>query len=480
MTTGLYSYRAGYSYLKYLEDQSHFDDLKLFMAKENRASVASSTALQSELSLLVNSVNDGNEQIVAKLDVAIANLASLGAIFEHGFASIDARLDGIERSLYELTRLTANRDQTWANEQFRIAGNAYTRGLHMEALDYASRAIDGHGAEPGYPLEANYHLLRGTVRMGDKKNFDSSIVNLESAISDFLKAVRYADNEEKLSLANQKLAWVSYCLGQFDEAIGYARAVTVQLGRVAEEAKFIEAKATSRNGNNDQAVHLVCELGDINCLYFIRAFGDADFDPVHSRIKAVVDYRRDRLRTSLIDRSTKVHQIVQMDPNISDKYMLSKLTSALPQQIDVDAALKDMLDLDKNTKSLGKDILDQIDRIIGNVKNKKSGIDGKYENKLKSEFDFNFQLWAGLIGVAIAGVYIYVGLDIPTVGLGALITGPILGAIGGPIIAGVIAFIGYVMHQANTRSQQRSESAEPSADLTRLENLKKYAVSSLA
>lgn len=479
MTSGLYTYRADYSYLKYLEEQSHFDDLKLFMARENRTAVASSAALRNEMSLLVSSVQDGNEQIVARLDIAIANLANLGAIFEHGFANIDARLDGIERSLQELTRLTANRDQTWANEQFRIAGDAYSRGLHREALDYASRAIDGHGPEPGYPLEANYHLLRGTVRVGDKRNFDRNVVDLEGAISDFLRALRYSDSDQKSSRANQKLAWVSYCLGRFDEAIGYARAVALCQGRVAEEAKFIEAKATSRMGNRDQAVHLVCGLGDINCLYFMRAFADADFEPVHNQIKAEVDNRRAKLLTVLTDRSTKAHQIVQADPEIADKHLISKIASSLPRQIAPDVALKDMLDLDVGTKDVLKNISDQIDGVINNLKRKQSSIDLKFQSKLKSGYKFNYYGWAWGVGLAIAGIYIYFGIQMTSVGSGALITGPILGFLGGWIGSGIIGFVGHIAHQSEARGQQKIENSEPKADLVRLQKLKRTAALSL-
>jgi tetratricopeptide (TPR) repeat protein len=474
MTTGLYTYRTGYSYLKYLEEQSHFDDLKLFIAKQNRASVASSAALQNEMSLLVSSVQDGNEQIVARLDAAISNLANLGAIFEHGFANIDARLDGIERSLQELTRLTANRDQTWANEQFRIAGDAYTRGLHREALDYASRAIEGHGPEPGYPLEANYHLLRGTVRVGDKRNFDRKVVDFEGAISDFLSALRYSDGDQKSSRANQKLAWVSYCLGRFDDAVRFARAVSMHQGRVAEEAKFIEAKATSRLGNCDQAVHLVCRLGDINCLYFMRAFADADFEPVYSRIKAEVDNRRANLLTVLTDRSTKARQIIQADPEIADKHLISKIASSLPEQLAHDAALKDMLDLDVRTKDILKNMSDRIDGVIRSLKSNRNSIDEKFKSTLKSGYRFNYYGWAWGVGLAIAGIYVYFGIQMPSIGAGALITGPILGVIGGWIGSGIIGLVGYILHQSAVRGQHSIENSEPGADLARLENLKKH------
>lgn len=479
MTSGLYTYRKGYSYLKYLEEQSHFDDLKLFIAKENRASVVSSSNLQHEMSLLVSSVNGGNEQIVAKLDVAIANLVNIGAIFEHGFASIDMRLDGIERSLHELTRLTANRVQTWANEQFRIAGDAYSRGLHLEALDYATRAIEGHGPEPGYRLEANYHLLRGTVRAGDKRNFDRNVVDLEGAIADFLSALRYSDHDKKSSQANQKLAWVSYCLGRFDDAIRYARAVALHHGRVAEEARFIEAKATSRKGDADLAVSLICGLGDINCLYFVRAFADADFEPVHKRIKAEVEHRRDKLIASLIDRSKRVHQIVRADPEIADKHSISKIASNLPQQIARDGALKDMLDLDSSTQDVLKNVSDHIDRVIGNLRSKHHRTNEKFKDKLKSRYDFNFEGWAWVIGLTIAGAYIYFGFQDPSVGGSALITGPILGFIGGWIGSGLVGLVGFIARQSETRGQQRTENLEPVADLARLEKLKAVAVSAI-
>lgn len=477
MTSGLYTYRTGYSYLKYLEEQSHFDDLKLFMTQENRASVVSSAALQNEMSLLVSSVQDGNEQIVARLDVAIANLANLGAIFEHGFANIDARLDGIERSLRELTRLTANRDQTWANEQFRIAGDAYSRGLHREALDYASRAIQGYGPEPGYPLEANYHLLRGTVRVGDKRNFDRNVVDLEGAISDYLSALRYSDSEKKSSLANQKLAWVSYCLGRFDDAIRYARAVALHQGRVAEEAKFIEAKATSRQGNRNQAVHLVYGLGDINCLYFMRAFADEDFEPVHDRIKSEVDNRRAKLLTVLADRSTRAHQIVQVDREIADKHMISNIVSSLPVQVPRDSALKDLIDLENGTRDILKNISNRIDSVIDSLKIKQNRINEKFKSKLKSDYDFNYYGWAWGVGLVIAGTYIYFGIQNPSVGSGALITGPILGFLGGWIGSGIIGFVGYIVHQSETRGQQAIENSEPEADLARLQKIKRNCIS---
>ena len=272
---------------------------------------------------------------------------------------------------------------------------------------------------------------------------------------------------------------MSYCLGRFDDAIRYAQAVTMDHGRVAEEAKFIEAKSTARKGNREVAIKLICRLGDINCLYFVRAFADADFEPVHNQIRAEVDRRRTALLASLSDRSARAHKIIDVDREIADKHLISNIVSSLPQQVARDAALKDLLDLDSSTKDILKNISSRIDGVIGNLKSKKNAIDEKFNSKLKSGYNFNYYGWAWAVGLTISGVYIYFGLQDPSVGSGALITGPILGFIGGWVGSGIIGFVGYIVHQSETRGQRAIENSEPGVDLARLERLKSATAATL-
>lgn len=481
MTTGLYTYRPDYSYLRYLEEQSHFDDLKLFIAKENRASVMSSSALQNEMSLLVNSLQNGNEQIVARLDVAIANLENLGAIFERGFANIDARLDGIQHSLNELTRLTANRDQTWANEQYRIAGDAYSRGLHREALDYASRAIEGYHNKPGFRLEASYHLLRGTVRLGDKRNFDPKVVDLEGAVSDFANALRYSDSETKSSLANQKLAWTSYCLGRFEDSVLYAKAVAQQYGRVFEEARFIEAKASSRMGNKDKAVQLICRLGDLNCLYFMRAFADPDFLDIHSRVKSEVDCRRERLRAGLIDRSAKTQKIIGFDKATSEKYAISDVPAVLLQRIDADIPLKNLIELDSETRNVLQNIKSKIQNNIQSLSNSIEGAEKIYKIDLSQSKAIGAGNWGFIAGVVAFVVYFYNGTqsgeEYASGNAFTIFTSPFVGIISGFVASAVIRFFARMTHRMEALSRREANKAGPTADIPKLEKLKNFASS---
>lgn len=138
-----------------------------------------------------------------------------------------------------------------------------------------------------------------------------------------------------------------------------------------------------------------------------------------------------------------------------------------------------MLDLDVSTKDILKNMSDRIDGAIGNLKSNRNSIDEKFRSKLKSGYRFNYYGWAWGVGLAIAAIYIYFGIKMPSIGLGALITGPILGVIGGWIGSGIIGFVGYLVHQSETRSQQAIEKSEPGADLARLEKLKRTAAMSL-
>jgi hypothetical protein len=230
-----YHNRPGFNYLKYLEDKSHFDGLKISVRNDIKDLVSSDRELsQNHISVardISESISDSTDRIVSSLDSGFSNLAvsiddvrssvdNLSSICEIGFSVLDLHLTNLNESIRELVRIAKTPDQTWAFEQFEIARDAYRRNLYEESLEYIDRAIDGYKDRSGFKLEHRFHLLRGHIHLGNERNYSLKLVNLNLAYDDFINAAKYAEYDHKPAMAKamQLAGWTSYCSGNIGNA----------------------------------------------------------------------------------------------------------------------------------------------------------------------------------------------------------------------------------------------------------------------
>lgn len=313
---GLY-FQAGpdWNYLKYLETKSHFDALQLSVSSDIRKLAVSDEYLANKgirqldgsAGRIAASVDRQTEVIGAKLDHGFELLSvglgevktsidELSAVCETGFSEIALELGGISGSLDELIRLAKTPDQTWAFEQFEIAKTAFERCLFEEALDYASRAIDGHGAQSGYRLESSFHYLRGLIHLGSERNFHPSIVDPRRAMDDFLSAARYAEkvDRDRHSKSLQMAGWAAYCAGELTAAKDHLKA-SLKVERKDPETNFLMAKVFMNLAELDDAGKFYSTSLRTDIGYALRAANDPDFIDYQDRLISWFEQYRDEL-----------------------------------------------------------------------------------------------------------------------------------------------------------------------------------------
>lgn len=287
---------GGLTYQQYLQAKSFSSDIRssqdhsrraviTAVSDQTRRIIASNEALARENIRAVeagsdrvsDALEDGFSRLSWELQDIQRDLSGLNATFTWGFSEVFARLGQMNDSLEELVQISKNPVQTVAFNHFDIARQALRQGLHREALDEVSRAIDGDHSSPGYRLEWRFHMLRGTVLLGSIDG-DPDIVDLPKSEDSFLLAGRYARTDLPKEAARAFLAagWSAYCQGKLAEALAYteqAQKLDADLG----EALFQSAKIRMAIDEPSHGLADLAKAIDHDKLYALKAADDGDF-----------------------------------------------------------------------------------------------------------------------------------------------------------------------------------------------------------
>ncbi|MCB1641826.1 MAG: hypothetical protein KDI37_08850, partial [Xanthomonadales bacterium] len=210
-------------------------------------------------------------------------------VCEHGFGQISLGLNRITESIQQLIRIAQTPDQTWALEQFSISQDAFRRNLFEESLDYINRAISGFGPKPGYRLEHRFYMMRGLIRLGNYRNFDAGIVNLEEAVDDFLLGAKYAEHDHHQDCARSLglAGWAAYCIGRMEDAERYLR-MSVDKNPSDFQSAFDYAKVCLHRDNKDQGLEYFDKALRADFKYGLRAGADEDFLRWKDEVRRVI------------------------------------------------------------------------------------------------------------------------------------------------------------------------------------------------
>jgi len=306
-----FSYRKDFDYLSYLETQSHFDRLQTRVDDGFRQQIISNKELAKDnieaISALSGAVSAGFEDLSLKLDGVKESIDNVAWICSEGFAQLSLGLNRLGSHLESIETLTKNPTRVWAYEQFRTAKEAYLRNNFSEALASVNLALNGHGSNLGYRLDHRFYLLRGLIQLGNNKNYDPLIVNLESAASDFIVAasnaesagaiaqssgsgggsswikdpetfVEYAADDYKIDQARALglAGWACYCNGNFESAKTHLFKC-VETFSEDWRGRYDLAKVCIRSGDRPTALDQMKALLAAQPKYALRAGGDPDF-----------------------------------------------------------------------------------------------------------------------------------------------------------------------------------------------------------
>ena len=262
-----YTFRRDYDYWKHLEDRSHFDvlsdrvDQSILKLGLSQAEIAelTTTRMGEQMRDLAESISAGQDRVADELRSGFRGMGDkldrvadsvdrvrdsvdwvrdavddVRFAVENGFRLTEKRLASIEHVLSDLLEAVRSPERTWALEQYATARDLYRREYYGDALQYLDFAINGKGSNTGYRFDAQFHLLRGTILLGDSENLDRKLIDPRAAKASFDEAVKYAKPpRDMLDAANKARrvellqprcfalccsGWSSYVMGDMAEA----------------------------------------------------------------------------------------------------------------------------------------------------------------------------------------------------------------------------------------------------------------------
>ncbi|MCR9140131.1 MAG: tetratricopeptide repeat protein [Alphaproteobacteria bacterium] len=329
-----YTFREGYDYKKYLENQSHFDNLatdidqsiaKLALSNAEVARLSTEAVVESQREA-ANQISQGLDSIrvgIERLDDSIIDLRqsvddvrwSIDEVrysIESGFQLTAQRLRVIEGVLRDLLEAVKSPEKTWALEKYDIAKDLYRRELYEDALSYLNDALHGHGDHRGYIFDPRVHMLKGNILLGDGENFEPELIDFNAAKKCFDEAVKYAKPPRDMLIGTDETrqeeffqprvfarcssAWASYVQGHISEAESEYREA-VKEGPNDARAHYYLGKVLAHQGRFDEAESHLDKAIRINFYYVAKLATDQDYLKDRKRFEnRVAEYRAELLK----------------------------------------------------------------------------------------------------------------------------------------------------------------------------------------
>lgn len=300
MTGTLFSYQGPGSYGNFVTENKAIEGLNLLVNFEMAGQLATQTRLAERGLKVAEETNAGLTQLSADVANVENAIEKLGGVVQQGFHILSRDLNGIHESLEELVKIAKTPDQTWAMEQYTVAGDAFERGFSEEALDYVNRAIDGYGEKSGFKLESRFYILRGLIRLGGSNATNPDIVDPKLAKDDFDLAIKYGAHlgNETLSRYHDLAGWACYCLGEMEQSTNYLEK-SVELNRKNASGNFNLAKVLLHKDEVTQGLEYFGDALKVDWMYGVRASADEDFLKHEDEVSAAIEIHRIGLRSKL-------------------------------------------------------------------------------------------------------------------------------------------------------------------------------------
>lgn len=327
-----YTFREGYDYKKYLEQQSHFDNLatdidqsiaKLALSNAEVARLSTEAIVESQRAA-ANQISQGLDSIrvgIERLDDSIVDLRQsvddvrwaideVKYAIESGFQLTAQRLAVIEGVLRDLLEAVKSPEKTWALEKYDIAKDLYRRELYDDALSYLNDALHGHGDHRGYIFDPRAHMLKGNILMGDGENFEPKLIDIPAAKECFEEAAKYSkpprdmlsgvDAARREQLFEPRVfarccsAWASYVQGHIQVAESTYREAIAE-GPNDARALYYLGKVLAHQDRFEEAETFLDRAIRVNFFYVAKLATDQDYLKDRKRFERKVSEYREEL-----------------------------------------------------------------------------------------------------------------------------------------------------------------------------------------
>lgn len=342
-----YTFRRDFDYWKHLENRSHVDvlsdriDQSMMKLAFSQAEIAElsvnrigehmrgvSEAVSAGADRIVGELRSGFQDVTAGLD-RVANsvdrvrdsVDEVRFAVENGFRLTERRLASIEHVLSDLLEAVRSPERTWALEQYATARDLYRREYYGDALQYLDLAISGDASNRGYRFDPQFHLLKGTILLGDRENLDRKLIDPRGAKAAFEEAVKYAkpprdmldaaDAARRVELLQPRCfalccsGWSSYVMGDMAEAERCYRGAVKDCPEDAR-ANYHLGKVLAHQGRHEEAAKHVAKAIRRNFYLIAQLATDSDFKNDAARYRSEVE----RYRTELLDELTPLSEAI--------------------------------------------------------------------------------------------------------------------------------------------------------------------------
>lgn len=255
--------RSPLSYREFLQAKEFEKSIRYTIDNQTQEIVANETDLADQH---LTTVREGNELLVDLMtknsqqlndtltqgvvilnDTIASGFTSLNKSLTFGFSELIAGVRLVNDQLSTLLQCATIPGQTWANEQFEKAKDAFRRELYQESLNYLDRSINGEAGNVGYPTEHPYHFLKGIIHLGSYRNSDAAIFDLKAAEKSFMSAARYArvDAPQESALFLYLAGYAAYCDRSLESALAHLNQAIDLVSSPNADFLFLRAKIRS-------------------------------------------------------------------------------------------------------------------------------------------------------------------------------------------------------------------------------------------
>ncbi len=230
----------------------------------------------------------------------IRAINELNSTFRWEFSELIAVTGRMADSLEELVHISKAPAQTWAYEQYAIARDALRRKLYDDALESTLRAINGFSTHTGYRMDYRFHMLLGTIRLGNMHNTSDKLINIPEAESAFLEAAKYARTDFPSECARALVAagYAAYCQGNIVDA-RLRTSEAIKINPKLGEAHFQQGKLNAHSGNIPEAIADLRNAIFCSPFYAIKALDDIDFLKCEEEVLTLLNQLCNQARTAV-------------------------------------------------------------------------------------------------------------------------------------------------------------------------------------
>lgn len=290
-----------------------------------------------------DTLQEMSSDIVYEIERVSDRLDETNFILKWGFSSVVNSLKKMEATLQSVLDAVKNTEKAWSFARYEECLANYKRGLHREALEDITRAIEGSGEYHIGQRDYRFYVLLGFLRLGRIRNAEQGLIDFKKAEESFLLAGRYSEYEYRGEAADAYLnAGVSaYLNGDAKRALEHINKA-IALNSSFLEARFQKAKMLCRIGSVDNVFDALLQpVVECDPMYALKAGDDDDIKKYEQSLKKTIQNAANSLREKSLKIKNQILSSLGEAKNVFSKLRVITISGDVLQNIeDIESSIK--------------------------------------------------------------------------------------------------------------------------------------------